>query len=84
MSEREREREHIRMEQALFAALESCPGSIAQADTITDPEFHQRKLRRFYVLCQSTSAPGKKDLLANWALILFNRFLHEEQRGFSY
>ena len=38
---------------------------------IIDPEFPQRKLRRFYVLCQSPSTSGKKDLV-NWALLLFS------------
>ena len=77
------ERERIRMETAFFAALASCPESKALADIITDPEFPQRKLRRFYILCRSPSTPGKKDLV-NWALLLFSTGFYMKKSGVSH
>ena len=77
-------RERIQMEKAFFVALESCCDSKTFADMmVVDPDFPQRTLRRFYVLCQSLSTPAKKDLV-NWALLLFSTGLYMKTDGVSY
>ena len=77
----QREGENLNGE-ASFAALASCPEMKALVDVIIDPDFPQRKLRRFYVLCWSPATPGKKDPV-NWALLLFLTGFYIEKDGVS-
>ena len=66
-----------RMEQKFFLVLETCPEAKPLCEFISDPEYPQRQLRRFHVICRGAKTPAKKALL-NWTLLLFSLCHHKK------